>query len=366
MTIVIRTAAGQISAQSVEFGSESELEEILASRPELLVSPGDDALALIGRQVDLPDAGLLDLLYVSEAGLPVAVEVKLARNGESRRQIVAQIIDYLSALTSLTVDELDVQVDGSLEEALHSFDEQSTAGAGFERRWQSVGANLRAGLARVVLVLDSMPPDLERIGRFLSEHTNLDIRLVTINKHQAPEIGSVFVPHVAIISEGEPAPRRSDGPKLIRQELAAVVTAYDQIAPADLRTHGTADRYRKIRPPEWPAGMNLHYEFIQARGVIGVELHLENASAARLAADLARLAGTRLGPSQIQLEWDPTWSSRRGRLTARYQLGDDPQVIAQTMLDLIRLTRSTVVDIASHLGGQPQSNQRMEPTRAGS
>lgn len=356
MTIIIRTPNGQASAQSVEFASESELEEILASRPDLLVSPGDDALALVGRQVDLPDAGLLDLLFVSEAGLPVAVEVKLARNGESRRQIIAQIVDYLSALTSLTVDELDGQLDGSLEKALRSFDEQSEVGAGFERRWQSVGANLRAGLARVVLVLDSMPVDLERIGRFLSEHTNLDIRLVTVTKHEGPDIGAIFVPHVAVSSEGEPAPRPLQGPRPIRKDLGAVVTAYDQIAPAGLRTYGTADRYRKIRPPEWPAGMNLHYEFIQAHGGIGVELHLENAKAARLGADLARLAGTGLGPRQSQLEWDPTWSSGRGRLMVRYQLGDDPQVMVQTMIDLIRLTRATVVEIASRLGMSADPN----------
>ena len=62
----------------------------------------------------------------------MAVEVKLRRNVESRRAVVAQIVDYLSALTAMTVDELDDEVDGALEAALRSFDEEGDE-EGFER-----------------------------------------------------------------------------------------------------------------------------------------------------------------------------------------------------------------------------------------
>ena len=350
MSIFIRTANGQISAQVADFMSEAELEEVVACRPELLTTGDDQPMAFVARQVDLPDAGLLDLLFVSKVGLPVAAEVKLARNSESRRQIVAQIVDYLSSLTSLTVDELDSQVEGALEVALHSFGETEDESNRFERRWQAVGANLRAGLARIILVLDTLPADLERIVRFLSEHTNLDIRVVTVTKHEAGAVGTVFVPHVAVVAEGEPAPRPTQGPRPLREDLAAVVVAYDRITPSDLRTHGTASRYRKIRPPEWPTGFNVHYEFTHVRGFIGAELHLENSNAARLGPDLARFSGTKLGPRKTVLEWDPKWSSGRGRLIARYDAAEDPQVIAATMVDLINQTRKAVVDIASRLG----------------
>lgn len=349
MSILIQTLSGQVAAQSVDFALESELEKVIASRPDLLAVAGDQPLALVASQVDLPDAGILDLLFVSESGLPVAVEVKLAKNGESRRQFVAQIVDYLSSLTTLTVAELDAQVEGTLEQALRSFDASDTALSGFERRWQSVGANLRAGLARVVLVVDCAPSDLVRIVRFLGEHTNLDIRLVSVAKHEAAGIGAVFVPQVIVMSEGEPPPRPTGGPRPIREELGAVVTAFNQVAPVDLQASGNAQTYRQIRPREWPLGMKIHYEFVQTHGQIGAELHLENASAARLGPELARFSGMPAGPQRRQLQWEPTWSNGRGRLMVRYDPSEEPDTVVRTMLELIQLTRSAVIEIASRL-----------------
>ncbi len=365
MALLIRTANGAVSARATEFGLESELEEVVASRPDLLTTANDHKLALVGRQIDLPDAGLLDLLFVSEAGLPVAAEVKLARNGESRRQIVAQLVDYLSSLTLLTVDELDAEVDGALEMALRSFDDPQAKENGFERRWQAVGANLRAGLARMILVLDAVPQDLERIARFLTEHTNLDIRVVTVTKHDAGALGTIFSPHIAIVADGEVPPRPTEGPKTIKQELAAIVAAFDRIAPPDLKSRGTASYYRQVRPPEWPTGFRVHYEFVQ-HALIGVELHLENPKAAQLASDLVAFSGRQVGPSSVALEWDPKWNSGRGRLTARFKLTEDVEIVARTMLDLIAQTRIAVHEAASRLQAAAQPNQRMEPSRSGS
>jgi hypothetical protein len=149
----------------------------------------------------LADAGTLDLLCVDADGLPVAIEVKLARNA-TRRAVVAQIVDYLSALTAMTVDELDQEVDGDLEAALNTFNTEDDPG-GFERRWKALGANLRAGLARIIVAMDESPSDLGRIVRFLSEHSNLDIRLVTISKYVDAGVGTVYVPNVVVSTEGK-------------------------------------------------------------------------------------------------------------------------------------------------------------------
>ncbi len=77
------------------------------------------------------------------------------------------------------------------------------------------------------------------------------------------------------------------------------------------------------------------------------ELHLENANAKGLATELERLANTKIGPNRLPLEWDPKWSNHRGRLRVRFDAGDDPSNIAQTMLDFIGFSRSRVVDLAS-------------------
>jgi hypothetical protein len=138
-------------------------------------------------------------------------------------------------------------------------------------------------------------------------------------------------------------------PNPIRKELAAVVAAFDCIAPAELKTSGTAANYRQVRPPEWPDGFKMHYEFTQVHGRIGAELHLENSRAARLGPGLARFSGTKVGPQKMALEWDPESINRRGRLKIKYAIGENPEDVARTMLDLIRHTRDAVVKIAARV-----------------
>jgi hypothetical protein len=201
MSVVVRHSGATVTAPPVRFENEHELETILAEQVTLLRTPSDGPLAFVARQVRLADAGTLDLLCVDADGLPVAIEVKLARNA-TRRAVIAQIVDYLSALTAMTVDELDQEVDGDLEAALNTFNTEDDPG-GFERRWKALGANLRAGLARIIVAMDESPSDLGRIVRFLSEHSNLDIRLVTISKYVDAGVGTVYVPNVVVSTEGK-------------------------------------------------------------------------------------------------------------------------------------------------------------------
>ena len=195
MPILIRSSSGLSTVEPTPYRDESELEAAIAASPMLVQSPGDAPLALVRAQVSLPDTGRLDIVLVDSDGLPVVVEVKLARNGESRRDVVAQVVDYVATLTQLTVDELDALVDGSLEIALRSFDgETDEDDSAFEKRWQAAGVNLRAGLARIVVALDEAPDYLVRIIRFLAQHSNLDVRLVTVAKYYSATVApSMFL-----------------------------------------------------------------------------------------------------------------------------------------------------------------------------
>ena len=64
------------------------------------------------------------MVFVDASGVPVVVEVKLARNPQSRREVIAQVFDYASALTDWTVDELDDATGGALETALRKLLEE--------------------------------------------------------------------------------------------------------------------------------------------------------------------------------------------------------------------------------------------------
>ena len=103
MPIVRIDALGATELVSSPFDNEFQLEEIVALHPNLLALHQEPRLALVKRQVTLFRAGLLDILMVNAEGLPIAVEVKLARNSQSRREVIGQLIDYVSILTSFTV-----------------------------------------------------------------------------------------------------------------------------------------------------------------------------------------------------------------------------------------------------------------------
>ena len=83
-------------------GPERDLEDALAAQPELLM-PG---LRLVARQLET-GAGPLDLLGVDSYGQLVLFELKRDR---LRREVVAQALDYASALTELGLDELGLRI----------------------------------------------------------------------------------------------------------------------------------------------------------------------------------------------------------------------------------------------------------------
>ena len=338
MPILLKTSTGNLIVEPAQFLNEAELETVLAETPALLARPLDPPLAFVQRQIDLPEAGLLDLLFVTSTGLPVAVEVKLSRNGESRREVIAQVIDYVSSLTQLTVDELDNVVSGALEQALHQLEQRNAPGS-FDQIWQQVGANLRAGLARVVLALDETPPELERIVRFLAERSSLDVRLVAVAKYTHNTQGTLYIPNFIVDASEERAPLSPSTSQPPKAELLAAVSAYDAKAASSLRTTGRAAYYRAVKPPDWPG--SLHYEFYQTASVLGTELHIESDKVKFLASELAKLDGKLLGTG-AKVTWDPNWSGGRGRLMIKHPLDSEPSAVAADMQALIDATRERV------------------------
>lgn len=216
MPIIIKSEGSPSAFLPSEFASEQALESVLKESPDLLCDddgPSEHngpSIAYVASQVSLPQAGIVDLLFVTSDGLPVVVEVKLARNAQARREVVAQAIDYVSALTLLTVDELDERVAGALEAALYKLTIDSPVD--FNVLWRNVGANLRAGKARLIMALDEATPSLERIFGFLARSSDLDVQLLTVQKYET-KVGQVFVSRMRT-SPTQVGSERTDGSKL--------------------------------------------------------------------------------------------------------------------------------------------------------
>jgi len=167
------------------YDSESVLQSLLAEYPDLLA--GDQIAPdsprrwlLISREKAVPgeqDGAArwsLDHLFLDQDAVPTLVEVKRASDTRTRREVVAQMLDYAAnAVVYWSVLELVEALESQCEahglsgdEALERFlGEEADAGA----FWERAETNLRAGRVRLVFVADQIPQELQRVVEFLNE-----------------------------------------------------------------------------------------------------------------------------------------------------------------------------------------------------
>ncbi|MCP4115775.1 MAG: hypothetical protein GY737_10285 [Desulfobacteraceae bacterium] len=316
-----------------EFKDEYELQGYLERSPYLLVSESEPIVSSVQREINLPSAGILDLLLVDESGCPIAVEVKLSRNSQSRREVVAQAFDYVSDLSQVTVDELDAKVGGALDQVLKDLNPNISL-------WKTCGTNLRAGIIKVIIAVDEANDDLIRIIRYINDHSDLDVRLVAIRKFKN---GEILVPSIIVAgNKSQVVSSHSGGSVEMNPFFEEVVNIYNNSATDELKTRNRAKGYRQIYFTAWP--WSVHYEFTdyKSSNQVGVELHLETDEVAHLGQIIKKYAGQTI--SQSVIEWDKKWSKQRGRLSTFFSVESDAELIARSMSELITLTSKDVND----------------------
>jgi hypothetical protein len=370
---------GQV-VPAATYSSEEELERLLERWWDLLRDDKGPAIAFVDRQVNLPDgAGKLDLLFVDSNGLPIVVEVKLIKNGESRREVVGQVLDYLSSLTALTVDELNNLVDGKLETALRNLTkdpgepeeksgepeddpddvgedagdaegdagdaeegaddaEEGAGGQKFRRVWRAVGTNLRAGQAKLVVALDEAPPSLEKIFRFLARNSRLNVQLLTMKKYSSPEGEEAYVPRTVVNPEGAvtPPPNRD-------LQFEAIIDAYNSIVAADAPATGDWKVKRNVLIPGWPP--EIHYRLRkEPKNCIAVRLTNKSRDQwwGSLEDCLAAFIGTVIAGSQGPIQWKS--QPNEEKLMVDFLATTQPEVIARGIHEFVSKTRPIVTE----------------------
>jgi len=193
-----------------KFPDEDTLHTLVEESPQLLPLSGSPQLVIVGREVQL-GSGYVDLLAIEPDGRPAVIEIKLAKNSEARRAVVSQVLAYASELNGLNLAELESVVLAnhlrkrdytSLTHALESNDQQGSFEPG--EFSDSLEEHLQEGKFRLVIVLDSAPPELVRLVGYLESVTNkLVIDLVTVSLY---EVGgsSVLVPQRVDPEQREP------------------------------------------------------------------------------------------------------------------------------------------------------------------
>jgi len=97
---------------------ESYLQELLAAHPELLpvaeIREDAGTLVCIGREVGLSSYAI-DNLYLSSGGYPVIVETKLWRNPEARREVLAQMLEYIKEICTKDYTWFETQWEANMK-----------------------------------------------------------------------------------------------------------------------------------------------------------------------------------------------------------------------------------------------------------
>ena len=184
------------------------LQELIDTHPDLI--PGDQMgesearkWLVVGRELGIPDSESggstfsADHLFIDQDGIPTIIEIKRAENTESRRKVVAQILDYAAHVCSFfkgqTIRDQTEKYHGMLgSDALI----QEQFGREPDEFWSEVDRNLEDCRIRLLIVADKITPQLHRIVELLNDQMK-DITILAVELRQYLGSGQkVLVPRV--------------------------------------------------------------------------------------------------------------------------------------------------------------------------
>jgi hypothetical protein len=197
---------------SENYESEAALQAYLESYPALIpgaqMSDGEPLRwLLIRREHGVPGASggadrwAVDHLFLDQSGIPTLVEVKRASDTRSRREVVAQMLDYAAngvvywpaeRLREQFISTCAARGDTPSEVMADHLDE----GDDEESFWERVKTNLKEGRVRLLFVADRIPVELVRIIEFMNDQMSPAIVLGLEIKQFAAQDAKTLVPRV--------------------------------------------------------------------------------------------------------------------------------------------------------------------------
>ena len=174
-----RTGDGQVY-------DERWLQELVQNTPELL--PIDEIepayRPVVPVCLELPTSrGSIDNFFITPNGNLIFAEVKLWRNSEARRQVIAQVMDYIESLTAWSYEELEKAVG------------RAETGEGFETIYgrveddsdldeptfiDAVSRNLQLGRGLFFIIGDGIREEAETLADHVQSHAGLHFALALV------------------------------------------------------------------------------------------------------------------------------------------------------------------------------------------
>ena len=155
--------------QPCTYSDETQMQKMLHDSPELIPLATDDAVAVFIREAGLPGSGTTDLLGVDSTGNILIVETKLAKNQESRRKVVGQILEYAAYLWGMSFDDFDSLFARKRGKSILPILTEFRPDLVVEQVRKTICENLANGKFQLLIAVDAINDELERIITYFAE-----------------------------------------------------------------------------------------------------------------------------------------------------------------------------------------------------
>ncbi len=172
------------------YSEEKVLQDLIAQNPNILLrssEPDGARLFLVAQEFSIAEGGdssnsyAIDHLMIDQDGVPVLVEVKRSSDTRSRREVVAQMLDYASRASTWDV--------GRLRESFLRCNTSMT-GSDYDTDdfWGRVANCLKAERLRLVFAADLIPDTLKTLIEFLNRNlVDIEVYGVEVRQYQAQD-----------------------------------------------------------------------------------------------------------------------------------------------------------------------------------
>jgi hypothetical protein len=188
---------------------EAWLQNLIHSHPALVPAAEIEAcfnnLVPVVKEFPLA-SGYLDNLFVTPDGNLVLVEVKLWKNAESRRKVIAQLLEYAMDFSALSYDQINKEIrshskgrtwgQNPLHEVVASYAANPPDETLFVDR---VSRNLRDGRFLLLIIGDGIREDMAVLANYLMHHSlRYAFGMVQIKLFHLPDGSLMAVPEVLV------------------------------------------------------------------------------------------------------------------------------------------------------------------------
>jgi len=217
---------------------EKTLQKLLAENPSMLpireLEPLWAGACCVARELQT-DAGQVDLLLVNAQGRLSIVETKLFKNPESRREVLAQVLDYAAAIHNMSYEKLGNAIRRKNPELAQETDPllamvklNCPMGEDIDEEafHDRVCTDLEVGQFLILIVGEGIKKELRTLVDYFEKvsHLGFKVGLISVEQWQSENSDIVLVPKVIGSIERDVRVWTPDPNSTVAQEIAKAET----------------------------------------------------------------------------------------------------------------------------------------------